>query len=81
MEFLKGNNTFDFGKLKLGSVNIDRIYLGTSYVWPPLVYSSCAIEGSAAVVTQLFSCAIEGSAQGSVPLFSCAIEGSATPAT
>lgn len=77
MNFLKGNNTFDFGKLKLGSDNIGRIYLGSNYVWPPIISLSCGTEGLATAVAQLYSCAIEASAQGYMPLYSCAIEGSA----
>ena len=77
MGFLKGVNTFEIGKLKLGSTNIDRLYFGSNYVWPPIASTSCAIEGSAQASVSLFSCAIEGSAQASIPLFSCAIEGSA----
>ena len=62
MGFLKGVNTFEVGKLKLGSTNIDRIYFGSNYVWPPITSSSCAIEGAAQASIPLFSCAIEGNA-------------------
>lgn len=77
MGFFKGANTFEVGKLKLGSTNIDRIYFGSNYVWPPIILNSCAIEGTAQGITPLYSCAIEGTAQASIPLFSCAIEGNA----
>ena len=77
MGFFKGANTFEVGKLKLGSTNIDRIYFGSDYVWPPIISLSCAIEGTAQGILLLYSCAIEGTAQGVLPLYSCAIEGTA----
>lgn len=75
MGFLKGTNTFEIGKLKLGSTNIDRLYLGSNYVWPPIPSTSCTIEATAIAANYFASCAIEGIAQTNVPLFSCAIEG------
>lgn len=76
MGFLKGQNSFAFGKIKLGSSNINRIYFGSNYVWPPQEVSSCATEATCSYIAPIFSCATEAICSASIPVFSCATEGS-----
>ena len=61
MGFLKGQNTFALGKLKLGTNNINRIYFGSTYVWPETQAASCATEGTCSYILPISSCATEGS--------------------
>lgn len=78
MGFLKGTNTFEVGKLKLGSTNIDRIYFGSNYVWPPVpTENSCSIEGITLGAYSLDTCSIEGVASATYSFASCSIEGNA----
>ena len=63
MNFKQGSNSFAFGKIKLGSTSINKIYFGSNFVWPLIPTSG--------------SCAIEGTAQATIPVFSCAIEAEA----
>lgn len=61
MNFKQGSNSFAFGKIKLGSSNINKIYFGSTYVWPDQPVSSCATEGTSSYIVPISSCATEGS--------------------
>ena len=61
MNFKQGSNSFAFGKIKLGSTSVNKIYFGSNFVWLVPVLSSCATEGTCSYIVPISSCATEGS--------------------
>lgn len=71
MNFKQGSNSFAFGKIKLGSTSINKIYFGSNFVWPEAtpIPGECYLECDAVATLPIpGECYVECDAVATLPI-------------